>query len=64
MDDRYEGRSPHGERGLKYYACHPDSHIKMSLPSRGAWIEIVDVTVPVVTDPRRSPHGERGLKLE
>ena len=33
-----------------------------SLPSRGAWIEIVELTGHVSMDARRSPHGERGLK--
>ena len=33
-------RSPSGERGLKYTARHPDIRPCMSLPIRGAWIEI------------------------
>ena len=37
-------RSPHGERGLKYFMVILfDIYIYMSLPARGAWIEIVRV---------------------
>jgi len=38
-------RSPRGERGLKLTL--PDNHIKsnMSLPPRGAWIEIDDRSI-------------------
>ena len=34
-----------------------------SLPSRGAWIEIVDMMVEDAEYTSRSPHGERGLKF-
>ena len=35
----------------------------MSLPARGAWIEILEVLEEVEGEAdRRSPHGERGLK--
>ena len=34
----------------------------MSLPPRGAWIEITSSTTNGITLQRRSPHGERGLK--
>ena len=33
-----------------------------SLPSRGAWIEIIGRAPPSGRTWRRSPHGERGLK--
>ena len=33
----------------------------MSLPARGAWIEIAKIPLPQITK-RRSPQGERGLK--
>ena len=33
-----------------------------SLPTRGAWIEILLILLLVVLLLRRSPHGERGLK--
>ena len=36
----FGGRSPHGERGLKYEGQHGDHRLHQSLPSRGAWIEI------------------------
>ena len=35
----------------------------LSLPSRGAWIEIVSELTGEQKETRRSPHGERGLKL-
>ena len=35
------GRSPHGERGLKYLFVPFLEAFKVSLPTRGAWIEIV-----------------------
>ena len=34
------GRSPHGERGLKYIAKEMQKAYERSLPPRGAWIEI------------------------
>ena len=36
---------------------------KLSLPTRGAWIEISVVICWMDTPMRRSPHGERGLKF-
>ena len=43
MRSRFEGRSPQGECGLKYYgeAAHLSDHA--SLPARGVWIEIGSV---------------------
>ena len=35
------GRSPHGERGLKYIYAGEDLPEGESLPARGAWIEIL-----------------------
>ena len=41
FDVRY-GRSPCGERGLKCYAARlPAPHRGLSLPVRGAWIEML-----------------------
>ena len=34
-----------------------------SLPTRGAWIEIISHTLSCTLRVRRSPHGERGLKF-
>ena len=34
------GRSPHGERGLKSPCGHEKMSLLLSLPTRGAWIEI------------------------
>ena len=38
--DTITGRSPHGERGLKYALCEAAALFYGSLPARGAWIEI------------------------
>ena len=35
------GRSPHGERGLKLGKLSVEVILRQSLPSRGAWIEII-----------------------
>ena len=34
----------------------------LSLPVRGAWIEIVLLAMPPISRSSRSPCGERGLK--
>ena len=34
------GRSPHGERGLKFEVLAAVQFVFESLPTRGAWIEI------------------------
>ena len=55
-------RSPHGERGLKLQPGHAAPAVLLSLPARGAWVEIHPG--PVLGGPYcRSPHGERGLKF-
>ena len=41
MQEFYRGRSPHGERGLKWKDIISVAHAGTSLPTRGAWIEIV-----------------------
>ncbi len=38
---RYTGRSPYGERGLKFRKHHQALDECASLPVRGAWIEII-----------------------
>ena len=55
------GRSPHGERGLKYLPPRAMLILTPSLPTRGAWIEIDSKTLNALLI-GRSPHGERGLK--
>ena len=55
-------RSPHGERGLKYNKVHDREDAVVSLPARGAWIEIPRSGRSEPAPQRRSPHGERGLK--
>ena len=56
------GRSPHGERGLKYRQNGGGDAATPSLPTRGAWIEIILVSLDDEVVECRSPHGERGLK--
>ena len=58
-----QGRSPHGERGLKHTAIVPLVNGLASLPPRGAWIETYDSDGSYGAVASRSPHGERGLKL-
>ena len=55
-------RSPHGERGLKCFRWQLYHGNEPSLPTRGAWIEITDMTALLQRSRSRSPHGERGLK--
>ena len=55
-------RSPHGERGLKSSKLASVAASNTSLPSRGAWIEILSGSRTMRAHSRRSPHGERGLK--
>ena len=64
MDRIDNSRSPHGERGLKL--SHREELVKqpLSLPTRGAWIEIYRVLSVCLRGERRSPHGERGLKCK
>ena len=63
IDGTLYGRSPHGERGLKYHNGVRAVAGVESLPSRGAWIEI-DFNLGLTAHrPSRSPHGERGLKF-
>ena len=57
------GCSPHGERGLKFLPVNDQVSQGLSLPTRGAWIEITASPSPFPSGNRRSPHGERGLKL-
>ena len=35
------GRSPHGERGLKFLGLQREKSDSQSLPARGAWIEML-----------------------
>ena len=55
-------RSPHGERGLKYKIILLKDFLVASLPTRGAWIEIIPSAERATDYYSRSPHGERGLK--
>ena len=61
--DCYWGRSPHGERGLKYIINNHFVNINKSLSSRRAWIEIKFSLGLYIKLFCRSPHGERGLKF-
>ena len=56
-------RSPCGERGLKCFTRLPGfSAPSMSLPVRGAWIEMQMQLGRAAALAGRSPCGERGLK--
>ena len=55
-------RSPCGERGLKFDALVYFMQAVLSLPMRGAWIEIAKCEI-IAWVVGRSPCGERGLKL-
>ena len=57
------GRSPHRERGLKYHYDLAIPAPAQSLPTQGAWIEMISLCATKLTTARRSPHRERGLKL-
>ena len=57
-----DGRSPHGERGLKCLDLSCNIDRLPSLPARGAWIEIRVAHISGLSVYSRSPHGERGLK--
>ena len=57
-------RSPHGERGLKYSTYVVSIRDHLSLPARGAWIEMAIAMTERLRTRRRSPHGERGLKYK
>ena len=60
---RQTGRSPHGERGLKFLRSLGKRLLAESLPAWGAWIEIVTLRGYALVRFGRSPHGERGLKF-
>ena len=56
------GRSPSGERGLKFLPSHLVTYFQRSLPIRGAWIEMPTPDRKEPDHGSRSPSGERGLK--
>ena len=56
------GRSPQGERGLKWISIVRLRPAILSFPARGTWIEMRRSPVCMMTAYRRSPQGERGLK--
>ena len=58
----YHRRSPRGERGLKFSVFLIVGPLALSLPSRGAWIEMSSHIVQDTPSTGRSPRGERGLK--
>ena len=60
----FDSRSPQGERGLKSPQRLRRIQGRLSLPARGAWIEICTTSRPIATRLSRSPQGERGLKSQ
>ena len=63
-DVHFRGRSPSGERGLKFGLVRLCGQLRLSLPIRGAWIEIFTPLNEEEESQRRSPSGERGLKSQ
>ena len=59
-----ESRSPRGERGLKSFCFLFWALALLSLPPRGAWIEIREAFKSESLALSRSPRGERGLKCK
>ena len=57
-------RSPCGERGLKYLLTEYNTVTGLSLPVRGAWVEMQMLSRTIFSSRRRSPCGERGLKYQ
>ena len=57
-------RSPPGERGLKCGCELFLLPLPVSLPARGAWVEIYYKQGRKAYPTSRSPHGERGLKFD
>ena len=57
-----QGRSPYGERGLKYVKIAYGRETCQSLSLRRAWIEMLLMESGVRVMDSRSPYGERGLK--
>ena len=57
-----QGRSPHGERGLKFRPRDPQRVGALSLPTRGAWIEIFNVQLYLLSLARSLPT--RGAWIE
>ena len=58
------GRSPYGERGLKFDAAEVMDDRNASLSLRRAWIEIQFGNGSWIDAWGRSPYGERGLKYD
>ena len=44
-----------------FRGCKKDT-LRLSRPARGAWVEIVEVTLPTKVLNGRAPQGARGLK--
>ena len=56
------GRCPHGQRGLKSEQRTTRRQLDLSLPTRAAWIEIINSDDNYTDEACRCPHGQRGLK--
>ena len=56
------GRAPRGARGLKSNTAHQREVRDLSRPSRGAWIEILELNAQLLSTTCRAPRGARGLK--
>ena len=58
------GRSPHGERGLKYWAIGGFEHLIPGRSPHGERGLKSSATQGNIRNAGRSPHGERGLKYD
>ncbi len=54
-------RTPHGVRGLKYGLIEGDINLTRSHPTRGAWIEIIEIFL--LSNELKS-HPTRGAWIE
>ena len=60
----FYSRSPHGERGLKYYKTPIICGISERRSPHGERGLKFTYTARAITAKGRSPHGERGLKWQ
>ena len=61
--ERLKGRSPHGERGLKYLESLSMLVVPRRSPHGERGLKYLE-SLSMLVVPRRSPHGERGLKYQ
>ena len=62
-DVHFRGRSPSGERGLKFGCWCRGPWCPSRSPSGERGLKLADMVASMALDGSRSPSGERGLKL-